>query len=86
VIIFFLIVYSNIDIVKSNGEKVEDFVDTLYFTTTTHSTVGYGDMGPKNKTARMWIILHHFIVIFIASGLFFFNMNAITNLVGNMVK
>ena len=39
------------------------FMDCLYFSMTTSSTVGYGDISPKSQTARFLVVIHQFIVL-----------------------
>lgn len=36
--------------------------NAMYFTTVTHATVGYGDILPKTRTAKMVVTLHVLIV------------------------
>ncbi len=40
--------------------------DTLYFTTTQFTTIGYGDMGPKTKISRIITSIIHMSVLFIS--------------------
>jgi hypothetical protein len=37
---------------------IETPLDVLYFTTTTHSSTGYGDILPKSQLARFFVTLH----------------------------
>ncbi len=39
------------------------YLSALYFTCTTHSTVGYGDITPKSKFMQTIIIIHLIILI-----------------------
>ena len=47
-----------------NGlDKNSEFIDALYFSLTTTSTVGYGDISPKSKIAKMLVMAHQTIVL-----------------------
>jgi hypothetical protein len=48
-----------------NGIKRNDdaFINSLYFSFTTFSTVGYGDISPKSRTAKMLVMLHQILVL-----------------------
>ena len=37
--------------------------DILYFTTTTQSTIGYGDITPKDVMSRMVVILQQVLIV-----------------------
>ena len=73
-IIFGLIYYS----IRGNNnfkglDEKSSFIDCLYFSLTTTSTVGYGDISPKSELARLFVILHQItllseIVIFVANS------------------
>jgi hypothetical protein len=43
--------------------KNSTFIDCLYFSFTTTSTVGYGDISPKSQLARSIVITHHLIIL-----------------------
>ena len=57
-----------------NGlDETSTFIDALYFSFTTYSTVGYGDISPKSKFAKILVMLQQTIVLFeLASN--FYNM------------
>jgi hypothetical protein len=38
-------------------------LDTLYFTMTTYSSVGYGDIYPISDIAKFAILIHQFIIV-----------------------
>ena len=38
-------------------------IDAFYFSLTTHSTIGYGDIYPKTSPARLFVMIHHIIVL-----------------------
>jgi hypothetical protein len=40
------------------------FYNRLYFTTTTLSTAGYGDISPKNKNLKLCVIIVQLILIY----------------------
>ena len=48
-----------------NGIKRNDdaFINSLYFSFTTLSTVGYGDISPKSRIAKMLVMLHQILVL-----------------------
>ena len=48
-----------------NGIKrdKDQFINCLYFSFTTFSTVGYGDINPKSRTAKLLVILHHILIL-----------------------
>jgi len=60
VIIIFSLIYHYVLEPKdfSNGETLNNYMDTLYFTMVTHSTLGYGDIYPKTKIGRLFITCH----------------------------
>ena len=47
-----------------NGlDKNSEFIDSLYFSLTTTSTVGYGDISPKSRVAKVLVMVHQTIVL-----------------------
>jgi len=59
-IIFFTILY--LEITKNYGSEEDkknfsEFENTLYFTTVTHFTIGYGDLSPESKMLKRIVIL-----------------------------
>lgn len=42
--------------------KSSSFIDCLYFSVTTASSVGFGDITPKSQTARVIVIIQEFCV------------------------
>lgn len=38
-------------------------LDAFYFSMTTQTTVGYGDIYPKSNTAKMWSIIQQFLFL-----------------------
>ena len=69
--IIFTIIFCQYDHTHWNGieEKEDDtlqkkFFNRLYFTSTTYSTVGYGDISPKSNSCRtMAMVLQMLIII-----------------------
>ena len=39
------------------------FIDCLYFSFTTTSTVGYGDISPKSQLSRIIVMTHQLIIL-----------------------
>ena len=59
VLLVFYFVYYSMDAVDPNcfGEPLGPGT-AFYFTLTTHSTVGYGDIGPKTGKAKLAVTIH----------------------------
>ena len=53
----FLITYTAIDMKKHFGTE-NTLVNGLYFTTTVHTTVGFGDITAKTPLAKMVVTAH----------------------------
>ena len=51
-------------------EKDWDYVSSLYFVVITMSTIGYGDLTPKTRTAKIFAIVFIFISLFILFAVF----------------
>tara|TARA_B110001469_G_C9557761_1_gene276646 strand:- start:388 stop:654 length:267 start_codon:yes stop_codon:yes gene_type:complete len=49
----------------TDGDKkrFSTFENCLYFSTITHSTVGYGDLFPESKALRRVAMLHIFVML-----------------------
>lgn len=47
----------------NGGETITCYNDTLYHTIITHASIGYGDISPKTKLARL-IASFHVIIVF----------------------
>ena len=67
--LIFALVYFLIDSLSEtdhfNGldTKTSNFFDYWYFSFTTFSTVGYGDISPKSGTARVMVVLQQVILL-----------------------
>jgi len=64
-VLLYAFIYYNI---KGNNNfkglnKDSTFIDCLYFSFTTTSTVGYGDISPKSQLARIVVMTHHLIIL-----------------------
>ena len=67
-LIVFFIIYSVLYYINKNNFKgANDYFDLFYFTTTTQSSTGYGDIVPNTRIAKMTTSIHHIFVIFIFS-------------------
>ena len=42
----------------NSKNKMNGFIDHLYFSIITHSAIGYGDISPKSKFGKLLVILH----------------------------
>lgn len=57
IIIIYTILYTTLFYIdKNNFRGAHTFVDVLYFTITTQTTVGYGDITPKSQLAKFAVI------------------------------
>lgn len=56
--IVFLSIYMAIDMKTHFGTEKNTLVNALYFTTTTHTTVGFGDITAKTPLAKMLVSAH----------------------------
>ena len=65
----------------SHYDNKQNLFDLIYFSSTTFSTAGYGDIRPLSKKARTLVILEHIIVIAsilnISEYLFKFNKSSV---------
>tara|TARA_A100001015_G_C14499612_1_gene522474 strand:+ start:53 stop:340 length:288 start_codon:yes stop_codon:yes gene_type:complete len=59
VIIFSGVYYESLSPDDFNGgEGLKNYSDYLYFTIVTHASVGYGDISPKTKKAKILVSTH----------------------------
>lgn len=81
ILILFLFVLVNYYLVINNHTTIstkdengkprptsEVLIDSVYFTTTTFSTVGYGDILPTTMTAKLMLILQQLTIFGISIG------------------
>jgi hypothetical protein len=61
--IIFSLIYIQLDETHFIGVKKKSIHDKLYFSATTHTTVGYGDISPKSRLCRNITMLHSFLVL-----------------------
>ena len=61
-IIIFSIIYSLIMLNDEREDHFNTIEDVIYFTVTTHFTVGFGDLSPQTTMGRIAMILHVFLV------------------------
>lgn len=43
--------------------SLDRFLNMLYFSSTTHSTIGYGDIYPVSKKSKAIVLIQHFVVL-----------------------
>jgi hypothetical protein len=68
VIAIFSMIYMVIDFIDTTAFNKQDElkgIDFIYFSTVTHSSVGYGDMYPKSVFAKMVVMLHIVLMLFV---------------------
>ncbi len=71
VILLFALLYYGIRANNNfNGlTKTSSFLDCLYFSTTTASSVGYGDITPKSQRARGLVVIQQILILLNLSSL-----------------
>lgn len=47
----------------NSSDTLKGYIDTLYHTIITHASVGYGDIYPKTRRARLITMCHVILVI-----------------------
>lgn len=67
---FFVVYAWMFRIDKTSFSGATDLKDILYFTSSTHSTTGYGDISAASKSAKMVVVLHQICVILLAAQMF----------------
>ena len=68
IIVIFAIIYKEInnnDLKSFSNEKKMDMFDAFYFSAITHTTVGFGDISPETKYAKLSSMTHVLLVFFI---------------------
>ncbi len=67
-IVAFFVIHSILYYIdNSNYNGVKDYIDIFYFTTTTQSTTGYGDITPNSRTTKLVVALQHILIIVVAA-------------------
>ena len=66
----YAIVYQQIKDQFYGLDSDSSFLDCLYFSFTIQSTVGFGEIGPKTKTAKLIVMTQQLVVISELSALF----------------
>ncbi len=69
VIFIYAIIYQQIKTQFYGLDDDSSFIDCLYFSFTIQSTVGFGDLGPKTKIAKIIVMSQQLILISELSGL-----------------
>ena len=70
VIFIYAIIYQQIKTQFYGLDDDSSFIDCLYFSFSIQSTVGFGDLGPKTKIAKIIVMSQQLILISEISGLF----------------
>ncbi len=71
-VLYSILFYSNRDKHFGKGDSApKNLIDILYFTTTTQSTTGYGDITVKSSLGRLINSAHHICVILLGIQLIF---------------
>lgn len=66
-LIFYFVLYAMLyKQSPSNFKSANSYLDIFYFTTTTQSTIGYGDITPASDIAKIIVCTHHVAIILIA--------------------
>ena len=67
-IIVFFVIYSILYAInKKNFQAAKGYLDMFYFTTTTQSSTGYGDIVPTTNVAKITVSIHHIVILLIMS-------------------
>ena len=73
ILLFYVIYVITSNLNPANYTIPLDPFNALYFTVTTHSTVGYGDIGPKTSLGKA-IVCSHLICILLLSLNFYYEL------------
>lgn len=65
ILIFFGIYSYLYTINKNNFKGAHNYIDIFFLTTSTQSSIGYGDVAPSSKTAKLFSSLHHILILFV---------------------
>ncbi len=55
---------------NSQGTKLDALTNGLYFTTSTMTTVGYGDITPQTNSCKLWVTFMQFTAMYLGMRLF----------------
>jgi len=55
---------------NKKGNKLDAFVDSVYFTSTTMTTVGYGDIIPQTNSSKIFVTFMQLTALFLGMRLF----------------
>lgn len=69
ILITFAIIYVSLPSKSFNVDRQLTFMDALYFATTTHTTLGFGDIHPVSTSGRLFTMAHG-LLIFISLAIF----------------
>jgi hypothetical protein len=65
IVIFFGIYSYLYTINKNNFKGAHNYIDILFLTTSTQSSIGYGDVAPNSNIAKLISSLHHILILFV---------------------
>ena len=69
IVFFFAYIYKNFtNYTDFNGisyEEKDDFITYLYFSFTTITSVGYGDISPRTRKGRLFVMIQQFVILFL---------------------
>lgn len=64
IIVIYVVIYATLFYINKNHfQGIHTFIDILYFTTTTQSTLGYGDMTAKSQLAKFIVICQSMTIL-----------------------
>lgn len=58
------------------NDTVSQVINAFYYTVTTHTTVGFGDMTPRSTIAKFATGLHQLMVFIVTAGVFAFGQSS----------
>ena len=73
IVVFYAIIYQQLKSGHFNGlDKNSSFMDCLYFSCTTYSSVGYGDISPTSNIAKL-IVMSQQLLLLVGFASFFYS-------------
>lgn len=66
--IFYLFDYNHFDGFTIEEDRQDKFLNRVYFTVTTFSSTGYGDVAPKSRPVKILSMLLQFMLILTVVG------------------